>query len=85
MDADEEIGFLAVGVRGSLVERHATVVVTRQEHAETQAPFDRRAETTRDRESDVLFERTAWSTCAKFIAAVACVDHDRTHTGRSDW
>ena len=82
VNADEDIGLLAVGVRRSLVERHRPIVVARENDAQPETALDQRAQAPRHRERDVLLEGAAAALRAQLVAAVARIDHDGAHAGR---
>ena len=55
MQADEQVGLVVVRHGRPIVERHVAVLVSRQQHADAEPAFDRRLDSPRDGQREILF------------------------------
>ena len=81
VDAQEDVGLVVVGKRSAIVERQRTIVLAGQEHLGAEAAFDQRPQAARDRQRDVLLERSLGALGAQFVAAVTRVDDHGAQAG----
>jgi hypothetical protein len=59
VQADEQIGFVVVGNRGAVVERHIAVVVPGEQHSNAEPCLDGGLEAAGDRERQLFLFRPA--------------------------
>ena len=79
VQADEEIGLVVVGERRPPIDRHVLVAVAREEHAQAHAALDRRLQSPRHLQREILLLRARRARRALVVAAVARVDDDGPH------
>ena len=82
VQADEQIGLAVVGDRRALVDRHAAVVVSREQHPDAEPRFDRRFDSPGDGEREVFLLGPAGAFRAFVVSAVARIDGDRSNRRR---
>ena len=83
VQADEQIRLVVVGHRRPIVDRHAAVVVARQQHADAEARLDRGLDAAGERQRQVFLLRARRALHALVVAAVTRIDDDGADgTGR---
>src|SRR4029453_11148814 len=82
--ADEQIRFVVVRNRCTLIQTDSLIPLAREDDADPETPFERSLQFPCNGHRDVLLERPAGSACAVLIAAVPRVDDDRPHAGRCE-
>src|SRR5213593_2115038 len=82
VQADEQIGLVVVGDGRAFVDWHVAVIVSRENDADTQAPFDCRLHAPGDTEHQVLFFRARSAFDSFLFTAVAWIDRDRSNWRR---